>query len=174
MARGTAQPGNLCQNVKALFSAHVVHTIELIQRCSAQASNQLSFLGAGRDGQGDLSFWRQLAEDLRFSSAQQKRCDQLPQHGFCRAARVTFNRPAETALKFFLTAQQSRIEKAHQAPKLSQVVFQWRSAGGDTKIALQCACGLGSLGCGILDRLRFVQNNAVKVLLSQRFAMRAQ
>ena len=66
------------------------------------------------------------------------------------------------ALKGRGGAEHAGVEELEEAPQLAQVVLDRRAAEREAMVGLEQAGGLGGLGGGVLDRLRFVEDDVVE------------
>src|SRR5262249_23524314 len=73
-------------------------------------------------------------------------------------------------------AEHSGVQEFKHAPQFAQVIFDRRSAQRQTMVALQQPRGLRRSRVGVLDRLRFVENDVIEPYVFKQnrvFAQRA-
>ena len=66
-------------------------------------------------------------------------------------------------------AQEPRHQKVEQRPQFTQVVFQWCPGQAQAMVGLELLHYLCGLRLGVLDLLRLVENDEVKLMCKQCF-----
>ena len=82
---------------------------------------------------------------------------------FAAVAALRHRRAAERARR----PEQARIEKLEQTPELADVILDRRAAEGQPMAPAQQPGRLRRCARGVLDRLRFVEDDVIELLLGQ-------
>src|SRR3546814_4989510 len=75
-----------------------------------------------------------------------------------RAVAVLFNGGPVVAVKAFAVPQPPGQQEMKQRPEFAQVIFQGRTGQAQTLSGVEFAGSLGGLAGGVLDVLRFIEN----------------
>ena len=114
---------------------------------------------------------RQLGRDLFLGAPQ----DEGPKRARQRRHRLRFQPPrARRGAERARRAQHAGVQEFDQRPQLAQMVFDWRAGERETMVPAQQPRRLRRFGVGVLDGLRLVEDDVVRLDLAQEDGVLAE
>jgi hypothetical protein len=163
VASGAAQSRQLREDVEVRlrFRRTLQCGVDCARGFAAQGFIVRGFGSFRRDRQDQFGARRQFLQHFSLGPSQYEGTDQAFEDVLRLAVAATLDGPGEAFVEAIDGAQQARIGKAHDRPQVAKPVFHRRPGQRQTKIGGEFEHRLRALGGGVLDRLRFIDDEGV-------------
>ena len=123
------------------------------------------------DAADDDGLWRQFLRDVFFLAAQDERPDAAGEQFAAARVGLLLDRCPPEAGELLAAAEEAGEQEVELAPQFAEVVLQRRTGQAQAVACIDLANCFCALALGILDRLRFVENEQVVAVLHQFFGI---